>query len=269
MRETPQARFEALRARSVDTAEKSSAEELQAVEVMLSGNPQRAIALLQDVERAHPGQYSTAVNLGTAYELAGNDAEALKWITEGMARNSESHYGTEWLHKKILEAKIRLAADPQYLATHRIIPLPERFDKKTLVEVGGSRLSVEEIVGAIAYQLHERMVFVKPPDPVVADLLLTLSQIEARTEVIETAQPLLEMAKLYGNGTVNSSAVVLADERYKSALFRGQVFMGVLIILVVVGFPVGLYVLYRKKVFFLTQSAYVAHLKAKARSRRV
>jgi len=45
-------------------------------------------------------------DLGTAYELAGKNEPALRWIREGLRRNPNSHKGTEWLHVKILEAKI-------------------------------------------------------------------------------------------------------------------------------------------------------------------
>jgi hypothetical protein len=52
-----------------------------------------------------------AANLGTALELLGNKEEALHWIREGIRRNPQSHEGTEWLHAKILEAKIAAQKD--------------------------------------------------------------------------------------------------------------------------------------------------------------
>ena len=58
------------------------------------------------LERRYPGHHETAANLGTALELAGHDAPALQWIRIGIRRNADEHYGSEWLHVRILEAKI-------------------------------------------------------------------------------------------------------------------------------------------------------------------
>ena len=40
---------------------------------------------------------------------------------ECLKRNAQSHYGTEWLHELILEAKIALAYDPTWLQTHTVL----------------------------------------------------------------------------------------------------------------------------------------------------
>ena len=51
---------------------------------------------------------------------------------------------------------------------------------------------------ALRYQLGERMLFVKPTDPVVADLLFSFATLEANTRVLEPAVELLQLAKEYG-----------------------------------------------------------------------
>lgn len=267
MEETPQVRLEAILSHQSDAEQKSSEEELKAVEAIVLGDPHRAISLLEGIEKATPGLYSTAANLGTAYELAGDNAKALKWITEGVARNRESHYGTEWLHQQILETKIRLAADPQYLTSHRVISLPERFNNDTRVEVKGSERTVKEIAWAINYQLRERMVFVKPPDPVVADLLFTLGEIEAHIGAVESAFPFLEIARLYG--FADPSLLLETTNRYKAAIFLGWIYILGTGVFLASAFFGGLYFLYRKKVFFLTRSAHEEYRKAKAEGRGV
>jgi hypothetical protein len=60
---------------------------------------------LKAVEDEHPGEYIVAANLGTAYELSGDMAQAHRWIGEGIVRNPGAHEGTEWLHLRILEAE--------------------------------------------------------------------------------------------------------------------------------------------------------------------
>lgn len=121
------------------------------------GRAAEAIVELEAIEQAFPGKYATAANLGTAYELVGKNAEALAWITRGIERNPGSHQGTEWLHVAILRAKLKLQADPAWLERHSVLDEAE------------SRPAAE-IVLAIEYQLHERLVFVPPEDAVVCDL---------------------------------------------------------------------------------------------------
>ncbi len=121
------------------------------------GRVGEAIVELEALEQAFPGQYATAANLGTAYELAGRNAEALAWITRGIERNPGSHQGTEWLHVAILRAKLQLEADPSWLARHSVLDEAE------------PRPAVDVLL-AIEYQLDERLVFVRPEDAVVCDL---------------------------------------------------------------------------------------------------
>jgi hypothetical protein len=50
-----------------------------------------AIELLNDAEMRFPGKAIVATNLGTAHELSGNLAEALRWISEGVRRDPKQH----------------------------------------------------------------------------------------------------------------------------------------------------------------------------------
>lgn len=128
-----------------------------AVALVHLGRSNRAIEVLLALEEKKPGVYTTAANLGTAYELTGNLHAALKWIQAGIERNADSHEGTEWLHVAILKAKIHLRADLAWLAKHSVLD-------------GADKRDAAEIVKAIEYQLHERLQFVKPEDAVVCDL---------------------------------------------------------------------------------------------------
>ena len=147
-----------------------------AVGRVFAGRYDDAIALLREAETKFPGNAVVAANMGTAFELAGNDDEALRWISEGVRRDPKEHVGSEWLHVRILEAKIALAKDPDWLRTHTVLgvkfgtdPVPVRSGELPKDERGVSR-TVRDVVRAIDYQLGERTTFVKPPDAVVADL---------------------------------------------------------------------------------------------------
>jgi tetratricopeptide (TPR) repeat protein len=173
-----------------------------------TGEAAEAVTLLEQIETEKPGLYVTAANLGTAYELNGNDEKALEWIKKGIERNPESHEGTEWLHVRILEAKLALKSDTNWLEANSILgprtivdptdkaAHPDRYDLM-IIEPGlrigpaaagnfavtgnrGEKLTPEQIEKALMYQLHERLQFVKPPDAIVGDLLLELGHLLAK-----------------------------------------------------------------------------------------
>lgn len=147
-----------------------------AVGRLLTGRYSEAISLLKEAEKRFPGQSIVAANLGTAYELSGNDAEALRWIREGVRRDPQEHDGTEWLHVEILEAKIALRRDPEWLRNNTVLGLnfgdaevpvmPARLPRNE----NGEARTPAEIGRAISYQMYERKRFVPPPNAVVADL---------------------------------------------------------------------------------------------------
>jgi tetratricopeptide (TPR) repeat protein len=167
------------------------------IALMYVGRGKEAIELLQNLEKEQPGHYFVAANLGTAYELTGNNEEAARWIAEGIRRNPESHEGTEWLHLEILEAKIAQQKDPDYFKNHSVLDLvPQTMTDETLL--GKEKLTPEKMAAAIQHQLSERMQFVKPPDPAVAGLLFDYAAIEAGTRTLESAKRMLRMAVNYG-----------------------------------------------------------------------
>jgi hypothetical protein len=171
-----------------------------AVQALLKGDPAKAVTMLQEIEAAHPGQYYTAANLGTAYELAGNDTKALEWIKEGIHRNPDSHMRTEWLHARILEAKLQLKDDPEWLKSHTITGADftqlknPQYALHTLQRI----VSAEDLRHSLRTQLSVRMLFVKPKDVIVAQLLRELSLVEAQVGLLQQAAGFAELAELYG-----------------------------------------------------------------------
>jgi len=147
-----------------------------AVAYIIAGEYERAVTMLTNLEQEHPGISRTASNLGTALELSGNNSEALHWIEEGIVRDAGDHQGTEWLHVKILQAKVALEKDPAWLATHNVLGVD--FGSETEPQMPstlhadrlGRPSSLAEIEKAIHYQLSERLKFVTAPDPIVANI---------------------------------------------------------------------------------------------------
>lgn len=199
-----------------------------AVALIYLGRSNEAIPLLQALEREKPGEYAIAANLGTAFELAGKNQDALKWINEGIRRNPDSHQGTEWLHVKILEAKLAAEKDPSYFSKHSVLNLEiERIKRETtILEVGDETIDSRAVAYAIYYQLGERLQFVRSSDPAVASLLFDLAALEAATETVESALDLLQFAAEYGY-PVNRIAPLQTE--YRTVLTRARMKRDVLV----------------------------------------
>ena len=174
------------------------------VNLIRQGRVVPAIRLFLANERRFPGRPQTAANLGTALELAGFDDIALRWIRIGIRRNADEHEGTEWLHARILEAKIALKHDPRYLDGHSIAGV--RFGNAVLPALpveypdgnDGRPVSPYALNLALSYQLHERMMFIKPKDAVVANLLMDWAALNLAGGPVESAEALYPLAERYG-----------------------------------------------------------------------
>ncbi|SDW06450.1 hypothetical protein SAMN05421681_10148 [Lysobacter enzymogenes] len=174
------------------------------VVLIRQGQHVRAVEHFLTVERLFPGHSETAANLGTALELSGHDRVALRWIRIGMRRDPDEHHRTEWLHARILEAKIAMASDPGYLqgrsiagvsfAADLVPPLPAQLPPGN----DGRPVAAWELNKALSYQLFERTAFVAPPDPVVANLLMDWATLNLAGGPIESAAALYPMAVRYG-----------------------------------------------------------------------
>jgi len=172
--------------------------------LVYQGQYAQAIRLFLTIELRYPRHHETAANLGTALELAGHDAPALQWIRIGIQRNAREHYGSEWLHARILEAKIATAKDPTYLDHHSVAGIT--FDQTLVPELprampagnNGEPVKPWELNSALSYQLYERTGFVKPRDPIVANLLLDWATLNLAGGPVENADVLYDLAVTYG-----------------------------------------------------------------------
>ena len=77
-----------------------------------------AVAVMRDKERRHPGQYTTASNLGTFYMFQGDLPVAVVQLKRALAINPNAHFGRE-------EYQLRLA---DFLLQAKSAPSLEDFD---------------------------------------------------------------------------------------------------------------------------------------------
>jgi tetratricopeptide (TPR) repeat protein len=161
--------------------------------LIFSKKYQAAIDLYLDIEKQKPNLYNTAANLGTAYELAGQNENALLWIKKAVALNPASHSGSEWLHVKILTAKIKGAT--AYTSTFL---LNTDFGTAEMPKTNLKPAELDKLSDALFYQLNERTSFIKTKEPIVAQLLFDLGNVYFTQGAYYTAEQTYRLAKKYG-----------------------------------------------------------------------
>ncbi len=174
-------------------------EEHDAVRDVLNGNYDAAIRKLLALEGIQPGREATAGALGTAYERAGDYESALRWINTAIDRDPQARAGTEWLHARIVQARIALNTDPDRLTHSPIVPLSEAgqpLDGNAYFP-RARPLSADDLMDALYDQLGEQMLFVKPDDPIVADLLQSFARLEDTANNPEAAGAFRALAREY------------------------------------------------------------------------
>ena len=240
--------------------------EYQAVDDMFHGKAEEGLAILRELEKHSPGVYSVASNQGTIYELMGDHENALKWIEEGIRRNATAHDGTEWIHVLILKAKIEAGKHPERTTLPRLLNLPEKVDADSEFTVDGETYTAAIIKDSLYHQMQERLIFVKPKDPYVADLLYSLALLEASLGTLEQAVGILRLAREYG--FADEALLTQHELSYQSIINTARFKKGAM--WTAITLPI-LYLLGRhlwkkrhEKWFFWTRRQYKAYLAAKA-----
>lgn len=162
--------------------------------LVYNGRYTEAKQVFLQIEKKRPGLYQTAANLGTAYELLGQNDSALIWIAKAIRINPQSHVGSEWIHVKILEAKVR-AEGGALRATGSILSLDFGDNATPENRTGADIVMLRE---HLYHQLVERMSFVQPKDPIVAQLLFDLGNASAMTLDVKSGLEIFKLARAYG-----------------------------------------------------------------------
>jgi LPXTG-motif cell wall-anchored protein len=155
-----------------------------AANLLKIGKIDSAIKILRPLIPKNPNEYNLFANLGTAYELVDELDSAIKYISKGLQLNANSHYGSEWIHVKILEAKILEKKSPGWLRNNRIITVEDLLVKMNNTE---NRIDLRILNRHVFYQIRTRVPFTPAPNKVISNLLLTLGDFNKQVGTYENA----------------------------------------------------------------------------------
>lgn len=160
-----------------------------ALNLVKSGKTREAKFLFEALLQEYPNEYALHANVGTCYELLGENEKALFHIRRGIAINPQSHQGSEWIHVKILETKIAAAKNTNYLLQQTVLRLSKKEENNP------------ETLKHLEIQLKERFPFCPEKDPIMSDLTEDLADCYAVQFSFEYAKALYQIAKEYFGGT--------------------------------------------------------------------
>ncbi|MXS72882.1 hypothetical protein GSF70_16850 [Flavobacteriaceae bacterium W22] len=161
-----------------------------ATSLVYLGEYDKAINIFNYIDKIEPNKYEIASNLGTAYELKGDNFNALKWIKKALDLNKDSHHGSEWIHVKILAKKLGFIKSENFLGID--------FGKKVIPTSTYSKDNLNDILFDLSYQLSERTQFVKPKDIIVGKLFFDFGNVLSLSYDLESAKKAYEISQKYG-----------------------------------------------------------------------
>lgn len=177
----------------------------KALTYMRMGRHDEALTILQKLEKEKPDEYNVIANLGTLYELMGDNEKALTYIKKAVTINAASHRGSEWVHIQILGAKIQ-QKDNAWWKTHAVL------------NIAAINKPAVTVMSDIIYQLKERLPFTPAPDTMMAAVLNEAGDFFNSQQKKEQAWILYKIADEYDPGHFFSSKKKAGElEHYFSA----------------------------------------------------
>lgn len=161
--------------------------------LILQKKYKEALELYLNIEKTNPNRYSTASNIGTIYELTGENKKALEWINKSLKINPKSHNESEWIHSKILEAKIN---GEKFYTSDFILGV--NFGNEEIPVTKLNKTEIDKLYKSIFFQLNERISFIKPKEKIVAILLFELGNLSIIKNDFRNAKEIFEKSKEYG-----------------------------------------------------------------------
>lgn len=161
--------------------------------LIVLGKYNEAIKQLKEIESIQPGRYSTYSNMGTAFEMAGNNTEAIQWIEKALKADPKGRLSSEWIHINILKTHIK---GDRYISSMNLIG--QDFGNEESPKSSLTPNELKTLKMQLYDQLKERMALVKPKDKIIAQLLFDLGNVTFLEGKKKDAMEEYQMAKKYG-----------------------------------------------------------------------
>lgn len=186
----------------------------------------KAIDLYLEIEKIEPNRYSTASNIGTAYELIGQNENALSWINKAIKINPAAHNNSEWIHANILQAKIQgdsLINSSFLIKTKFTWRDDENSDEP---ETKLSKVELQNLADALYYQLNERVSFIKGKDKIISKLMFYLGEITYLQKNYADALTIYSFARNYADEEFHKqidekisflASIIAYEKQYRNA----------------------------------------------------
>lgn len=152
------------------------------------GDLKEAKKVYFEIEKLKPNRYATASNLGTIYELTGQNDSALYWIKKSIELNPNSHAGSEWIHVKILEFKINGNTN----IPNSILGL--NLGKDSIPKQIKNYATIKHL----RHQIRERLNFISPPNKIMGNLFFDYANLLSHQAGVEQAIDFYHKAKEFG-----------------------------------------------------------------------
>lgn len=176
---------------------------------MKLGEVKKAISILEILTAEYPDEYIIIANLGTAYELDGQLQKALQFIKKGYEINPESHHASEWIHIKILEAKIAHGSNSNWFRRNPIVTVEEIMEHQGEARAARYR-------NHLSIQIKTRVPFTPAPNPIIANLLRSYAEFCEKYSSYENAL----MARIYVLEFENVGMTLIRDRRELADLIK-------------------------------------------------
>ncbi len=166
-----------------------------------AGKLKEGLEVFKRLSAKFPKEHVFHAYLGMAYELNGDNQNALKHAKKALELDRFTHQESQWISIKILEAKIALEKDPNYLKNHSVLSLTMEQKK------------AERVASQLLLQVKERFPFYKSPDPIMAALLIDLGDCFTESKSYEYGAAFYEIALKYYESNVPGLSLKIKTTR--------------------------------------------------------
>ena len=196
-----------------------------AVKYLQLGQFEKALPILRKLVKEFPEQYEFNSNIGTTYELIGQNRLALRYIKKGLEINPDSHRGSEWIHVKILESKVAIDKDPNWLDDNKFLDLDAKLADLMVRYPGEESRWVYNILTHLDYQLRTRIPFVPSPDLHTCLMFKEFTEFISEHHSTSLAHGYAMMANYYAPTEAlkqETKALIIENERLTKKNYKGQ-----------------------------------------------